>query len=367
MAAAGEFKIVEFPRGAVEGEGETFIWIADSTTRDPKGGARSAPQGAWGTDKEQRAERTDYPGARLPSFQVLGSVHKPFTWSGMWQDRYNFPGYAEATRKRFDEMFDRGNPVRISLKTQVYWGIIKTRHFDYHYEGRIGYTFTFDPSSQEGQLKDGRTDKPIEQPERALDDIELTNAAVAKAQAERPAWAVKGTLVGDVSGALAQASVRINDIAKALDTRQGVLKPIGDAKRLAIQFRALQGDCAEVIAKLTGVRSDAGVVVGVRSDTSMGVRTGLSVLAFEAWTRNTRNLMRLTMGRSMRAAYSMDRRDIPKAKAVYRPFKGEHLYSISRKAYGTPNGWQNIVRANRLTSMVMQGTESLVIPEAGSY
>jgi len=359
MSSAGEFKIVEFPPGAVEGEGEMFTWVADKSMtggiNSILGGARAAPIAPWDMTVDQRRVRTDYPGARLPSVQVLGPVHKPFTWNGTWDDRYNFQGYAAAERKRFEDMVSRGNPVKVSFKSNVFWGFIGPATFHYFREGKIGYTFTFDPSSREGQDKQA-TQPKVDAPERALDDLEILERAMAKAYADKPAWATKGTLIGDVSDALARASTRINDISTALDTRQGVLKPIGDAKRLSIQFRALQGDCSNVVTQL----------VAVRSDVDMGARTALSVLDFEAWTRNARTLMRMAMGRSMNAAYAMDRRDVPQAKAMYRPFKGEHLYAISRKAYGTPTGWQNIARANRLTRMVMLGTESLVIPETGS-
>lgn len=359
MASAGEFKIEEYPPGAVEYEGERFVWVADKNmpggTNSVLGGARAAPVGSWDATVDQRRVRTDYPGAKLPSVQILGPVDKPFTWSGRWDDRYNFPGYATAEEKRFDAMVRRGNPIKISFKSRVFWGFIGPATFRYFREGRTEYTFTFDPSSREGQDKQQQA-APVDTPSRALDDAEILQKAVAKAYADKPAWATKGTLIGDVSDALARVSTRINDIANALDTQQGVLKPISDAKRLAIQFRALQGDCSNVVVKL----------VAARSDTSMGARTALSVLDFEAWTRNVRTLMRMASGRSMKAAYAMDRRDVPQAKALYRPFKGEHLYAISRKAYGTPTGWQNIMRANRLTHVVMLGTESLVIPEAGS-
>jgi hypothetical protein len=76
--------------------------------------------------------------------------------------------------------------------------------------------------------------------------------------------------------------------------------------------------------------------------------------------------MRLTTHRSRKAANDMDARDIPATMGIYRPFKGEHIYSVSRKAYGTPNAWQTIFKANHLTSLTFQGSETLVIPKTGS-
>jgi hypothetical protein len=351
--AAGEFKIVEYLPGQVEGE--VFKWSADKSTQGDVG-ARCAPVAPWDMPIQQRKPRTDYPGARIPSFQVLGPVRKPFTWSGTWDDRYNFKGFAVAEQKRFEKMVERGNPIRISFKTQVFWGMVD--EFTPHYirDSKIGYTFTFDPSSRDGEGDLNRSPESPEQPERALDDVDILAAATAQAHSQKPAWTSKGTLIGDTSNALGQVSRRMNDVAKALDTRQGVLKPIGDAKNLALQFRALQGDITGVVLKLAEARSDL----------NMGVRTAKSVLDFEAWIRNTSTLMRYALGRSKKAADAMDRRDIPRAKAIYKPFKGEHLYSISRKAYGTPFGTDAIMRANHLTAVVMTGTESLIIPEMGT-
>jgi hypothetical protein len=357
---AGEFKIAEYPPGAVEGEGEIFVWTVDKSkpggTQSVTGGARAAPVAPWEQEKEQRRVRTDYPGARLPSLQVLGSVEKPFTWNGLWDDRYNFRGYALAEQKRFGEMVDRGNPVRVSFKSQVFWGVVASVKFLYHRDSKIGYSFSLDVTSRDGGEKRDRSPDTAEQPERALGDVDILAAATARAHANKPAWATKGTLVSDVSAALAKVSTRINDVAKALDTRTGVLKPIGDAKNLALQFRALQGDCTAVVLRL----------VAAKSDVSMGVRTAKAALDFDDWVKNTATLMRLTMGRSKLAADALDRRDIPAAKALYRPFKGEHLYSVSRKAYGTWTAWREIQKANHLSTLVMAGTETLVIPDRGA-
>jgi hypothetical protein len=359
MASAGVFKIIEHPPGGLPGEGELFSWTAgkEATTETAThGGVWAAPQGPWNQPEAMRLVRTDYTGAKSPSFQVLGPVVKSWSWTGEWKDKFNFPGYAMRERDRFRAMCRRGNHVQVKFLQESYWGIIEEWEFKFVHKARIGYTFTFNPSSRDGEEDLGRTPDTVEQPDQAIDDLNILAASTAKAHASKPAWATSTPIISDVSKALAGVSNRLADMSSALSTTQGVLKPISDAKNLAIQLRSLQGDCSRVVLQL----------VAARSDIDLGIRTAKSVLDFEAWNRNTCNLMRLAAGRSRNAADAMAKRNTPAAMGIYRPFKGEHIYSVSRKAYGTPNAWQGIFRANHLTALVFQGNETLVIPANGA-
>jgi hypothetical protein len=356
--AQGEFVISEYPSGAVNGEGEVFSWTAarKTDTSPTLGGARAAPVGAWTTEGDLRLTRTDYNGALLPSFQVNGAVHKPFTWQGDWKDKWNFQGYALHEMDRFAAMCRRGNPVQLRYRTLVYWGIIRPWKFHYHHDAWIGYEFSLEVSTKEGEgAAWNRSPETQEQPGQALDDLNILAGSAAKAYSNKPAYATKTTVIGDTSSSLAQVSQRLNDLSNAVSSDSGVLKPISDAKNMALTFRALQGDCTRVLLSL----------VHARSDLDMGVRTAKGVLDFEAWSRNTSTLMRLIMGRSAKAADSMDARDAPKSKGIYRPFAGESLYSVSRKCFGTPNAWKEIMKANHLTTTVMTGNETLMIPDLG--
>lgn len=355
--AQGMFRIVEYPPGAVDKEGEVFTWTAARPANGGEAaGARAAPVGIWTTEGDLRLTRTDYNGARLPSFQVNGAVHKPFEWQGDWKDKWNFKGYAVSERDRFEAMCRRGNPVRISYGTIAYWGIIRPWKFHYHGDWWIGYQFSLEVSTKEGDDVDtSRAVKIQEQPGQALDDLNILAAQAAKAYAQKPGFALGGSVVSDTSSALGQVSQRLNALSNAVSSESGVLKPISDAKNMALTLRALQGDCARVLLSL----------VHVRSDITMGVRTAKSVFDFEAWSKGTSSLMRLIMGRSASAADSMDARDRPKPRGIYRPAAGESLYAVSRKCFGTPNAWQEIMKANNLTTTVMVGNETLVIPDLG--
>jgi nucleoid-associated protein YgaU len=53
-------------------------------------------------------------------------------------------------------------------------------------------------------------------------------------------------------------------------------------------------------------------------------------------------------------------------RAIHRPYAGESLYRISERYYGTPSAWRRIYEANNLSSLVLAGTEELLIPEASA-
>lgn len=356
--AQGQFTITEYPPGSVDKEGELFVWTAarQSDVNAVSGGARAAPVGTWTTEGDLRITRTDYNGSRLPSFQINGAVHKPFEWTGDWKDKWNFPGYAVKERDRFEAMCRRGNPVRVSYGRIAYWGIIRPWKIHFHGDWWIGYQFSLEVSTKEGDDVDSsRAVQVQDSPGRALDDLNILAASSAKAHAQKPGYAMKTAVVKDTSSALGKVSERLGALSNAVSSESGVLKPISDAKNMALTLRALQGDCTRVLLSL----------VHARSDLDMGVRTAKGVLDFEAWSRNTSSLMRLIMGRSAKAADAMDARDAPKPKGIYRPAAGESLYAISRKCFGTPNAWQEIMKANHLTTTVMTGHETLVIPDIG--
>lgn len=353
--ANGLFKIQEIPPGGAPGDGECFTWTADKKMPTEVGGARCAPIGAWSTGGKQRTERTDYPGARLPSEQVLGPVHKPFSWRGNWCDKYNFSGFALKERDRFAGMVRRGNAVRVSYGEDVYFGIIIDWDFPLRRKWDIDYAFEVSVHSKSGEEKYDKATEGPANPAAALDNVTTLAGGAAKEHARKPAWAVKTPIIGQASDALAQVSNRIDRISKSLDTRTGVLKPISDAKNLALQFRSLQGDCQGVVLKL----------VEARADIDMGARTAMDVLNFDVWTRSTMRLMRLAAHTSRKQADALDAMDHAATMTLYRPRQGESLFSVSRKAYGTPNAWRTIYEHNRLSRVIMDGTEVLVIPEKG--
>jgi hypothetical protein len=54
----------------------------------------------------------------------------------------------------------------------------------------------------------------------------------------------------------------------------------------------------------------------------------------------------------------------PNALALYQPHAGESLYAISNRFFKTPHRWREIAARNGLKTVVLEGTELLIIPNA---
>lgn len=361
MSARGLFVITELRRTAGGTapplNAERFEWSSGDVMPDPaKGGARAAPLGEWMLGTELVLVRTDYPGARSASVQVVTAKRKPFTWNGRWDDRYNFAGYAQAEFRRFEDMVNRGSVCRFQFQNQVVEGVI--RDFDPAYKGDwlVKYTFTVEVLQRPADNQPNRSPAGPLTPAQRFDDTAVTVAALQEAANTVPAGALGGSLADDVATTMATTVGSRDALGATLDQRD--LRPSGPASlpRLATQFRELGASAQQTIDALVAARSDLDVVT----------QTAANVLDFEVWARSMRFNARLLLGRSIAGANDMDERASPNAERLYRPSAGESLYAISRKFYRTPHAWRLIAERNGLSDFTLTGDETLIIPERGA-
>lgn len=335
-------------------DGVRFEWIAASSTGNADGGARAIPKKPWHQPGKQRVIRTDYPAANRPSAQVLGPTNEPMTFEGRWDDRYNFHGYAINERQSFEAMCRRGNPVRITFRQEVFDAIISGWDFEYHRDDYIRYSFTVEnfgrPDSQEEN-----TTTPTASAPASFDDTNFITQAILDTHKTAPASAFSGSSRVTVDGILKSMSASLNGLADTLDTRQGILQPVSAFQKTATMFRLVQGDAANVVTAL----------VSARADTEIAFKSAKAVLDFECWSRGLRSQCAILKGQTGRAATAMDERGQPKGIGIYYPRKGESLYAISNQVYGTPHCARLIAQRNGLSSLRLDGTEKLIIPEQG--
>lgn len=363
--AAGTFTLTEIratadPSGA--DEGERFEWTADSTaatlfdgTRG--GGARACPVKPWEVGGEQRTVRTDYPGSKIPSEQVLGPVHKQHTFKGRWDDRYNGAGYAVFEQRRFVAMCERGNLVRWQYGAFVYEGIIKTWDCPIQREWYINYSFTTSTHRRIDQALEPRAPATPLDPTKQLDRFDVAVQAMLDADERAPRHFVGGTLADDVTTQLvAQVNVR-EGLAQTIDNRDVLptQQPVDSFARIASQFRSAKAAGVAMLDRL----------VEVRADLDMVQNTAVDLLNFEDWVRSVRYMTRLVLGTAIVGDRAASEHTAPAPTRLYRPQQGEHLYSVSRKFYGTPHAWRLIAERNRLDTYIMDGVRVLVIPERG--
>jgi len=374
VSAVGTFTITELGRVGGKsggrpdgGEGEIFEWTSDKQPGDAKkGGARAIPKQPWAQGGKLRTVRTDYPGARTPSEQVLGPQHSQQSFTGRWDDRYNFPTYARGEMRRFEEMARRGNLIRLGFQELTYEGLITQWVFNYKRDWYIEYQFTVSvhDRSDDFTLTD-RSPPTTKSPAEAFDDVnDIVNAMGVRGEEALREEALEAKLQTDATD-LSKASLESMELNRdalgdTLDNQELAVSDTGNAvspfRRLATQFRTVGNDGFAMLQTLTEVRSDV----------DLAVRTALSVLAFEDWSRSLRFQSRVLMGTSSEAANNMDERAEPDALRLYRPHKGESLYAISRRFYGTPHSWRLIADRNALTDFELTGDEVLIIPERGT-
>jgi hypothetical protein len=354
--------IIELPNGEGGEHGETFVWTSNpDKPPTPSGGARAAPRGGtWTFGGSHRQKRTDYPSSLTPSVQVLGPVHKPQTLDGMFDDRYNFPGYAVAEHRRLEAMLERGNLCRLSFQDQAFLGLFTDWSFPYRRDWQIGYSITFDVHArpEDFDLSDRSPFVDIS-PAVAQDQLDNAITAILQFHKSAPRSHLVGDTIPNTESRLAQAVSDVDQLGRTLDNQEitpSVASPVDAYTRMATQFHSVQGSTYELLISSAAYRSDTGLVV----------QTAMGVLGFEDWTRSVRYAARLAMGRARRGEQACAARAEPDAKRLYRPQQGESLYAISRKFYGTPYAWGLIYKRNHLTSVTLTGREVLVIPDRGA-
>jgi len=378
--AEGVFTVLEINDGSDPANAdiaELFEWTADSTAKTPfdgqrGGGAKACPIKPWGIGGAQRTVRTNYPNAKIPSAQVLGPIHKPHSFSGKWDDRYNGPGYAKFEWRRFTSMCERGSIVKVQYDDLAYEGIITEWTCNVQRVWDIDYQFTIDVYNRPDETDRSRVPTTPNDAITSLDAHDTAVQATLDADQRAPRNAMTGTLADDVSTSLVGMVDARESLAASIDRGIGRVINAPDRllgvvdrglatgenvfTRIATQFRAARGQAFKLIVRLSRVRADL----------DMAQLTAIGVLDFEDWSRSLRYTARIAMGTALAGDLGMTEHAEPNAVRLYRPSAGEHLYGISRRFYGTAHAWRLIYDRNALKTFVMAGSETLIIPERGA-
>ncbi len=104
-------------------------------------------------------------------------------------------------------------------------------------------------------------------------------------------------------------------------------------------------------------------VYGTRSVDALAYEDIGGKYAYEEWGREIGYNSRILGLRAHEAARALAARSAPRARALYRPNRGESLYGISLRFYKTAEHWIDIYERNGLVSFILAGSELLEIPE----
>lgn len=346
-----KFVIEEIPQ--VGGAGlattpERFEWSA--ATQD-------APVKPFKYPGKMRYKRTDYDGSEAPTFQVVGPQLGQFTFEGTWNDRYNQVDYAKQTKRRFVAMCYRGNPVRVTFDDVVLEGIVVEWDCPYVDDYRIRYSFTLDAGSDDmiGTQRVQRGQDAVLGGRQLADAVREQTDAVGAASATAPLSAIAGSLASDSASSVADVQDGMDEVDQV---NEQLLVSTAESptslQRAAGAYRRVRDAAVGVIEGL----------LTARSDVDMQYRTVTSELAFDEWRTTLCWYARRAMGVARKSERASQERAAPKAQVTYRPHKGESLYAVSQAVYGTPHNARLIADRNNLRNFVLDGTETLVIPEA---
>lgn len=325
----------------------------------------SAPRGPQAFGVELRTARQDLPGSEEPVEQVLGWNYTDFTVKGVWDDRHAGSGYAEQTRKDFEAMVKRGNPVRYQFEQISITGLIKKLDTLYVRKDYQTYSFIVSPHFRyEGEtvrVDANSARKIVNDPKSAakkcrdaLDAMKASQALASAASLARVQQLLKSDIFSSINADLDTLENYISSTEKLVDTE--MLGPVENATKALNRGVQVMASVKTAVATLLNKQRS------LTASASMSIASLVQNLKFEGWHRelasNGRELV--VVAEQVRKDFSY--RSQPKAKQLHRVKQGESLYTISTRYYGTPFHWRDILLANHLHSIVLQGGELLEIP-----
>jgi nucleoid-associated protein YgaU len=326
----------------------------------------SAPRGPQSFQLQLRTSRQDLPGSEEPVEQVLGWNYNPFTVTGVWDDRYAGTGYAEQTRRDFEDMVKRGNLIKYQFEQLSIRGLITSFQVNWKRADLIGYSFTISPhyryKGETVRVDANKAVKVTMDPKTAVakarQALELLKAdqdlAGIRANA-RVQQLLKSTAFSDINAGLDTIE---SGVSRAENTVQNeILKPGQDAANALNRGAQAMSSVKTAVSSL--LSTSRNIVASVHMSTSSLVEN----LKFESWSRSISANALLLAGVADDSATQMALRAQPKPKRLHRVRGGESLYQISTMYYGTPFHWRDILFANNLTSIVLNGGELLTIPD----
>lgn len=338
------------------------------------GVSHSSAQGPLKFRLGTKIVRREMPGSSDVVHHAMSASWQPFTVNGEWRDIWMGQGQAFQTYLEFARLAQRMPLVRITLDSLSFVGMLEDFEVDYEHESYIKWSFVISPEENENVSSDINLSDTSPRVQRSIQQHvkDTTDEALA----------LQSTL-DDVDD-LPVATEDINDVqdSKAeLDSATASLASVSSSS-------GIEGISADLVSNINNVGSDVtdlvwtlpkeferlhraaiNVAVAVkdqRADTSLAFDDFLNVLRFENYVHETTSGCWRIAGKSSDAARDLRSKSSLKPRAIYVPKPGESLERISMRFYGTPDNANLIYRTNHLTSLILAGTEELLIPDIGA-
>lgn len=319
--------------------------------------SHSGPQGAMALHLKVKSSRHEMPGSDDVVEHALSATWQPFDLSGDWRDVWMGTGEAERTFENFSRTVGKMGPVRLTIGKHSFVGLMTDFKPDYIEPGYYRWAFTFSPHKNESigpfRLRAAQLyQKPIP---TWLEDAKNQRDTLLDSAAAVQDLPITDDVIADVTAGL-------GEIVDAVDRIEGMVDNgfVDNAQRtllaMATTFRRV---------RLAGV-SVAAQLKGRRADLSIAYDDAINELKFTYWAAQSTFDSWVMSGLARDAELDMRSRAATRPRAIYRPKAGEPLERIALRFLGSAEAWRDIYAANHLDSLVLTGTEELIIPEKGA-
>ncbi len=348
------FTITELRRtgaGVISPTPTVFRWTPET---------HAAPVGEIPLELMVTTVREPVPGGVEVVEQVVAVTWEPFQIQGEWRDSWGGgPGFALRQFDEFRKMVERAPLVRVEFESLVLEGLLTNVRLLYQRAQRIGWVVTMSPHRfGEGVARVQKAGLPSVKPmlshvgQLEQRDLELSALYDVAMGSGRPIALRSSSLLDSVKDALGAVTGAIASARKFAEL--GALKDAtSQLVAIAFAFRSVRDTAQQLSQSLLRVRSDLDVAFESATES----------LAFVQWALGTRRVALLTARDAHRGERDARQLARQRPRAIHRPAAGERLDQISLRYYGTRDRWRDIYRFNRLTSLRLEGTEELVIPE----
>lgn len=331
------------------------------------GREHSSAQGELSLNLKVSTVRHEMPGSNTVVEQALAATWQPFEIVGEWDDKWGnrapsgTPGltapktgpYAMFMFTEFAELVSRMPFVRFEIDTLSFVGMLTDLVVTYRTATRILWKVTMSPHQNETLVD--YSQKKLEKRQsipKWLNDIANKRVSLNVNLAKAKLMSLKTPRISRFTEAMDQinsACDRLDKLGYDTFTSDTLTKLL----LMASTFRRVSESCNNLIDTLKTIVST--------DDTAWGGI--LETFKHLEWRSDGLSVAWLMLGLSNEAAKDMERRAQQKPKAIYYPKAGESLERISVKFYGTADNWRQIYDRNHLSTLIMTGTEELLIPE----
>jgi len=336
----------------------------------------ASPQGDLNLHLQVKTVRREIPGSNRVVEHAMSATWQPFELNGEWDDKWGnrrFPSNTTLTRtgpyafemfREFARMITRMPLVRVELDALSFVGILTDLKVMFRTQTKIMWSATLSPHTNETITIDTQLSKPRQSLPKWVED---TNDITVRLGAGFDL--VHGTLPTSTlpglsfkTPQLSAFELKMLEINDALDRLQGIVQDGFQSETesklllMASTFRRMR---AASYSAFTYLKNSA-------PDESLGFQDALEQMRYKEWTCGSIEEFWRLIGLARDAELDCRSRAKQKPRAIYYPKEGESLERISLRFYGTADNWRAIYDKNNLSSLVLDGTEELVIPERGT-